>query len=107
MIYNIGDWKKKVRKWQKSFVLAYLFSKRNPKDTKGECKSLCWLPSLCCGMFMAKCNNVPVTMFPHTSLSILGLTKEDIVPPSDIWKSAPDLAKVASQLETHGYAIGR
>jgi len=56
-------------------------------------------------MFIAKCNNVPVAMFPHTSLSILGLTKEDIVLPSDIWKSAPDLTKVASQLETYGMLL--
>jgi len=56
-------------------------------------------------MFIAKCNNVPVTMFPHTSLSILGLTKKDIVLPSDIWKSALDLTKVASRLETHGMLL--
>jgi len=56
-------------------------------------------------MFIAKCNNVPVTMFPHASLSISGLTKEDIVLPSDIWKSAPDLTKMASQLETHGMLL--
>lgn len=56
-------------------------------------------------IFIAKCNNVPVTIFPHTSLSILGLTKEDIVLPSDIWKSATDLTKVASQLETHGMLL--
>jgi len=56
-------------------------------------------------ILIAKCNNVPVTIFPHTSLSILGLTKEDIVLPSDIWKSATDLTKVASQLETHSMLL--